>query len=280
MERGVCKLCQKEADLLDSHYLPKRLYSMNMAKTLKNPNPVTLAGGQAKQISDQLRGYTFCKECEKRLNTNGERWVLAHLPKDYKRPFPLQDALIPAQPAILGDNINIYEGQKLAAFDMDQLIYFGMSVFWRGACRKWKTSTGSVAPPVDLGEHYDPIRKFLLGGPFPQNVHIVVLIHNLKPVGNAALPVQRAQSGYSDFYWFYVNGLGFMLFLGDHSSPEAESLCAQHGANRPVVVDSAFSSLVYRFMRELLEESQKSEGVMDLLKTSRNSSFDISKQSQ
>ncbi len=187
MVHGVCKLCLRDdLDLLDSHYLPKRVYSMNMAKTLKNPNPVTLAHGQAKQISDQLRGHTFCAECENRLSKNGEQWVLAHMPKDYKEPFPLQDALIPAKPAIIGDNINIYEGRKLAAFDMDQLIYFGMSVFWRGACREWKSSKGAVAPSVDLGEHYEPIRKFLLGGPFPQNVHIVVLIHNLKPVANAA----------------------------------------------------------------------------------------------
>ena len=56
MERGICKLCLKEADLLDSHYLPKRVYSTNLAKALKNPNPVTLSKGQAKQISDQLRG--------------------------------------------------------------------------------------------------------------------------------------------------------------------------------------------------------------------------------
>ena len=73
MDHGVCKLCLKEADLLDSHYLPKRVYSMNMAKTLKNPNPVVRARGHAKQISDQLRGHTFCAECEDRLGKNGEK---------------------------------------------------------------------------------------------------------------------------------------------------------------------------------------------------------------
>jgi hypothetical protein len=280
MEHGACKLCLKEADLLDSHYLPKRVYSMNMAKTLKNPNPVTLAHGQAKQISDQLRGHTFCAECENRLSKYGEQWALAHMPKDYKEPFPLQDALIPAKPAIFGDNINIYEGRKLAAFDMDQLIYFGMSVFWRGACREWKSSKGAVAPSVDLGERYEPIRKFLLGGPFPQNVHIVVLIHNLKPVGNAAIAVQRGESGFGDFYWFYVNGFGFMLYLGEQFPQDAESQCAQHGVNGPVVVDRAFSNMVYAFFKELLEGSKKSEGVMGLLKTSQTSSSDIGKQSQ
>ena len=278
MKHGVCKLCLSEADFLDSHYLPKGVYAMNMAKTLKNPNPVTLARGKAKQISDQLRGHTFCAACEDRLNKNGEKWVLARLPRDYKAPFPLQDALIPAEPSAYGDNINIYEGRILPAFDMDQLIYFGMSVFWRGACRQWKTSTGATAPAVDLGAYYEPIRQFLLGGPFPQDVHVVVLIHNMMPVGNAAVPVQIARSGYGDFYWFYLNGLGFMLYLGADFPKAAESQCAQHRANGPVVVDRAFSNMVYSFLKDLLQDSEKSESVMSLTKMSSSKSSDIGKQ--
>lgn len=275
MEHGICRLCLKEADLLDSHYLPKRVYAMNRAKTLKNPNPVTLSKGQAKQISDQLHGPTHCAECEDRLNKRGERWVLAHLPNDYNQPFSLQEALIPAVPKFIGDNINIYEGRSLAAFDMEQLIYFGMSVFWRGASREWKTSNGALAPPVDLGEFYEPVRGFLLGGPFPDHVHIVVLIHNLKPVGNAALPVVLSTSGYGDFYWFYINGLGFMLYLGKIFPPEAESLCAYHGVNGPVIVDRAFSQMVYAFLKELLQRSVKSQGVLNLIKAQHDAPTDV-----
>lgn|SRR5579872_4502666 len=277
MKHGTCKLCLKDADLLDSHYLPQSTYVANMAKSLKNPNPVVLSRGKAKQVSDQLRGHTFCAECEDRLNKNGEKWVLAHLPRDYKAPFPLQDTLVSATPTVYGDNINIYEGRKLAEFDIDQLIYFGMSIFWRGACRQWKSSTGATAPPVDLGEFYEPVRQFLLGGPFPKNVHPVILVHNLKPVGNAAVTVQRAKSGYGDFYWFYINGLGFMLYLGDGLPKEAESLCAEHGVNAPVVVDRAFSNMVYGFLKDLLHGSDKSESVMNLIKIPQNQSSDIGK---
>jgi hypothetical protein len=170
---------------------------------------------------------------------------------------------------------NIYEGRKLGIFDLDQLIYFGMSVFWRGACRQWKTSTGAIAPAVDLGAYYEPIRQFLLGGPFPQNVHIIVLIHNMKPVGNAAVPVQQAKSGYGDFYWLYLNGLGFMLFLEDAFPGEAERLCAQHGVNGPIVVDRAFGNMVYSFLKELLQDGEKSDSVMSLAKVPRSKLPDI-----
>lgn len=269
MKPGMCKLCLKEAPLLDSHYLPKRTYSMNMARSLKNPNPVTLSRGQAKQVSDQLRGHTFCAECEDRLNKNGEKWVLANLPKDYGAPFPLQDALIPEQPRFIGDNINVYAGRKISAFDIDKLVYFGMSVFWRGAAREWKSSTGAVAPPVDLGEYFEPIRQYLMGGSFPDDVFIVVLIHNLKPVANAALVVQRATNHYGDYYWFYINGLGFQLYLGKSVPAPIRNVCAFRAPEGAVVVDSAWGKAVYEFIKDGLDLSDKSESVVKLVNASK-----------
>ncbi|MGA7155413.1 MAG: hypothetical protein WBY53_01120 [Acidobacteriaceae bacterium] len=264
MRHGICKLCLKEAGLLDSHYLPKRAYSMNMARSLKNPNPVTLAHGQAKQVSDQLRGHTFCAECEDRLSKKGEKWVLANIPKDYKSTFPLQDALIPESPTHIAAKINVYAGRKINAFDIDKLVYLGMSVFWRGAAREWRSSTGAAAPPVDLGEFFEPIRQYLLGGPFPEDVFIVVMIHTLKPVGNAALPVHHATDQHGDFYWFYLNGLGFKLYLGKATPLAIRGLCASH-PDGPVVVDSGFGEMVYRFIKDQLNSSVKAENLVTFL---------------
>jgi hypothetical protein len=112
----------------------------------------------------------------------------------------LQDALIPGKPIVFADNLNVYAGREINAFDIDKLIYFGMSLFWRGAAREWKTSTGAVAPAVDLGEHFEPIREFLLGGKFPDDIFLVIAIGNQKPPGNAALPVLRGTAQYGDFY--------------------------------------------------------------------------------
>lgn len=269
MKRGICRLCLKEADLLDSHYLPKRTYSMNIARSLKNPNPVTLAHGQAKQVSDQLRGHTFCADCEDRLSKNGEQWVLGNIPSDYGKPFSLQDALIPETPTFIAENINVYAGRTISAFDIDKLVYFGMSVFWRGAAREWRSSTGATAPPVDLGEFYEPIRNYLLGGPFPDDVFIVILIHNLKPVGSAALPVHRATGQYGDFYWFYVNGLGSQLYLGKATPAPIQNVCAVHNPAGPVVVDAGFGDLVYEFIKEQLNTSKMSENLKSFLKSPR-----------
>ena len=266
MERGTCKLCLKDADLQESHYIPRRASSMNMARTLKNPNPVVLSGGKLKQVSDQLRGYTFCRDCEQMLSKNGEKWVLANIPDDQGSRFPLQDALIPESPVFIGNGINLYAGEKINAFDMRQLIYFGMSMFWRGAAREWKSSLGEVAPPVDLGEYYDPIRRFLLGEPFPDDVVILVYVHNLKPAGNAATTVLSARNQMGEFSWFYLNGLGCALYLGKKIPKQIRQLCAYRSPEGFVIVDAEFGKMVRDFLKNHLTSHEWSANLQDFLK--------------
>ena len=80
MKRGKCELCHAVADLRDSHYLPKSGYKKMRASDLKNPNPVVLSGGKAKQSSLQVRDYKFCGACEERFNKGGEAWILNKTP--------------------------------------------------------------------------------------------------------------------------------------------------------------------------------------------------------
>jgi hypothetical protein len=216
-----------------------------------------------------LRGHTFCAGCEDRFSKNGEKWVLANIAKGYREPCPLQEALMPETPIFVGDNINVYAGRKISGLDIDKLIYYGMSIFWRGASRVWKSSKGAVAPAVDLGVFFEPIRQFLLGGPVPDDVFLVIMVHNLKPVWNASFPVLPATETSGDFYWFYVNGLGFRLYLGKDIPPGIRNICALHNPDGPVVVDRGFGEMVFQFIKEQLKASEKSEGVQSLLK-SRN----------
>ena len=163
MEKGVCKLCLQLGDLRDSHYLPKRLYAFGRAEELKNPNPVVISDTGAKQISDQLRGYVFCGDCEDRFNKGGEGWILGKIPQDYGAPFPLQNAIQPLKPILLQKRLNLYDGGAIPAFDMEKLTYFGLSIFWRGAAHDWKSTAGLRAPTVELCGYYEPLRLFLLG---------------------------------------------------------------------------------------------------------------------
>lgn len=189
---------------------------MNMARALKNPNPVVMSHGKVKQVADQLRGYT--------------------------------------------------SGKKIKAFDMDPLIYFGMSIIWRAAARKWKSSLGGIAPPVDLCEYYEPIRQFLLGGPFPDDVVILVYVHNLKPAMNAATTVLSAKDRMAEFHWFYLNGLGFKVYLGKETPQQIRQLCAYRSADGFVMVDREFGRMVRGFLKDYLTSHECSAKLQDFLK--------------
>ncbi len=177
MKRGTCKLCLLKKDLCDSHYMPRAMYKYNRATAIKNPNPVILSGAEAKQSSSQVRDYAVCRACERLLNLNGEEWVLANVPHDYGAPFPLHAALKGAVPAIAEPGLALLAGMTTKGFEMDKLIYFGASVFWRGAAHSWKPVDGQKVPQVHLGAYQEQLRQFLLGkSSFPAEISLTVMV--------------------------------------------------------------------------------------------------------
>jgi len=213
---GKCKLCRRVKELCDSHYLPKSMYKSVQAKELKNSNPVMSVNGELKQVSDQYRGFVLCGDCENLFNKHGEKWVVANTPRTPTASFLLQDALRPLVPIRIEENLNVYGISNVDAFDVQKLIYFGLSIFWRGSVHEWRTSvTGQRAPVVDLGVYEEPIRKFLMGeGSFPHNVALKLDIWPFTEVLHALHPVVTERSPEGPRYWFYVPGLLFFLHVG------------------------------------------------------------------
>lgn len=218
MKNGTCKLCHRDnVQLCDSHYLPKKSYGITRAPQLQSPHPVVISSKGMRQMSDQLRDYVFCPECEERLNKNGERWVLANIPVDDGAQFPLGAALTALSPISVGADVDLYDIKGISSFDIDKLLYFGLSVFWRGAVHEWETTAGLKAPSVDLCAYEEPIRKFLMGeSPWPLDVVITVDIWHSKRVFQAAYPPNASHLADCQCYWFYIPGVIFRLFFGQH----------------------------------------------------------------
>jgi len=212
-----CKLCGLVEELCDSHYLPKRLYAFLRAAQLKNPNPLMEVGGELRQVSVQYRGHVFCEKCEDLFSRHGEKWVLANIPHDYDAGFPLQDAINVLTPVFKGNDLVLCNVNGVSAFDLKQLVYFGMSIFWRGAVHEWKTTTGLVAPKVDLGALDEPIRKLLLGeGPLPDDTKMVLTVDvwPFKQIHQVAYPACESHLEECQRYWFHIPGLFFSLYVG------------------------------------------------------------------
>ena len=245
-----CKLCAVVKELCDSHYLPKRLYAFLRATQLKNPNPVMEVGGELRQLSIQYRGHVFCETCEGLFSKHGEKWVLANIPHEYDAVFPLQDAINLLTPVFKGNDLVLCDVNGLSAFDLKQLAYFGMSIFWRAAVHEWKTTTGLVAPKVELGALEEPIRKFLLGdGPLPDDTKMVLTIDvwPYKKILQVAYPPCVAHLQGCQRYWFYIPGLFFSLFLGSNIP---RHLPLRNAAKGIIAVDTAAANSVVEFTKQ------------------------------
>lgn len=266
MPNGTCKLCLEYKKLCDSHYLPKRLYAFVRAKQMKNPNPLVLSGKGTKQVSDQLRGYVFCKGCEDLFNKNGEMWVLANIPHDDGASFPLKNALGSEMPVAIGQNVKLYDVSSIAAFDMDKLVYFGLSIFWRGAAHDWKSTSGLSPPKVELCDYFEPLRLFLRReGPIPDDVVLSVHLWPDAKVVPAAFPVYPLHAGHWQSYWFYVPGMFFMLHSGKNMPEEARQRSA-HGKKKIINVDLEVGSFIRRIVKDQVEPLQATDKMKAMLR--------------
>ena len=259
MKPGACKLCGLEKDLLDSHYLPRSVYKSNREKTLRNQNPIIL-GAKVRQDQEQVTDYVFCADCEERFSKHGESWVLRRIPHEYGQSFELQDALRNETPFFVGPGINLYAGAKISAFDMDKLVYFAASIFWRGAVHRWKTNRGELTPEVNLGKHAEVIRKFLLGeATFPHDVWLTVIVWPFTKILNAGfVPASDDPDGWNS-YWFYVSGLGFVVHYGDAVPLEIKQRCAQNTPQRVITIERAFGDVVWDWVREEVRAAETPE---------------------
>src|SRR5437879_1175737 len=140
MERGTCRLCLKDADLQDSHYIPAALYP-------KGQKLEYGTGTGTGVVVEHMKAPLLCLDCEKRFDQNGESEVLRHIaPKSVKR-FPLHEKLRLALPREADASISRFAGYDIG-LDMDKFAFFTLSVVWRGAVHQWVFPDGNFAPPI------------------------------------------------------------------------------------------------------------------------------------
>jgi len=224
MPVGKCKLCLLEKELRKSHYLPKGLLRYLQEHSLTNPNPVTVTPDSVLQTSQQITDYLLCEDCEQRFNLNGERWLIRHMARIDS--FPIWEMLQESKPLAANEDRVCYAGAAIPGLRMDQLLYFAMSVFWRGSVHSWKDRGGN-RHGIDLGIYEEPIRQFLLNGPFPEDVALTISIWRAK--GNVVLatyfPTPGDTSDYSTFL-LYIPGIEFLLSLGQNIPKPTRLSCS------------------------------------------------------
>ncbi len=229
MPQGACRLCGKETDLRDSHFLPKAYYKLLRTPTEKNPNPILMTPGKSLKTSEQVTDYLLCGDCEDRFNRLGERWVIANCWRS-ETSFPILEALMAATPLYEGAaGFKVFEGRKIDSIDTDKLGYFAASVFWRAAAHRWAGIAGQEPQRLWLGPFEERLRQFLLEeASFPADVVISVNVtSSMEPALNefASLPFLKAKTSDQRQYRFGVPGLAFEMFVGKRMKDSVRPFC-------------------------------------------------------
>jgi hypothetical protein len=250
---GVCALCLRTRELCDSHLVPKALYRVTRAAGHRShPDPVLLTSSLRRQTSFQATQYLLCAECEKRLDQNGEDWVMRHCYRGRDR-FRLRGLLQRATAIHADDEDTVFNASTVAGMDIEKAVYFCMSVFWRASVRSWESS-GQRYDGIRLGPKYqEEIRKYLLGDAgIPQNAALMVLVSALpRPHVSFNFP-DTIRVGSSHVHTLQIPGLTFQLALGGQPSAGVRESCIVRSEFHPIVVcedgDERAQRIVLRLM--------------------------------
>jgi len=136
---GSCGLCRATAPLQESHLLPRAIYRDLRTPDLADPNPIRILRGKTDISQAQVTAQLLCGECEQRFNKGGERYVLRNAFRGPGR-FGFFDLLRNATPLPQYPSRTVYSGLSVPGLEMDRLVYFGASVFWRGSATKFRNT--------------------------------------------------------------------------------------------------------------------------------------------
>jgi hypothetical protein len=260
MNVDKCKLCLREnQELQASHLIPAAMYERVCESGAKNPNPVILTRKRVVQSSRQITTYLLCRECEQRFSKNGEEWMTGQV-LDGKKDFPLLDRLKEGAPFRVGAAYEAYSGTAVGV-DTEKLAYFGLSVLWRASVAKWWISSTETTA-IDLGEHQEPIRRFLLGETgFPHDVlAIATVCTDFDSQGCFYPPCAVPQNPFRA-YSLLTLGVSFRFFMGADVPPEFRAFCCVHSSDRRITVANHRESSHHSF-GHLFASAKPSQGLL------------------
>jgi hypothetical protein len=233
--QGTCQLCLQERELRSSHLIPKSSYRLLRNEGFSNPNPFIHGVEHSVQTSKQAQQYLLCSDCEQLFSKRGEAWVMSHCWRSVG-DFPIQQILFRSTPIIANDELKIYAGSAIPELDMDKLVYFGASVFWRAAVCEWSFASQHVH--ITLDRYAEELRRYLLDeATFPRDVVLHIGISALSGTLDASLfpKSSRTKTGIHR-HRFTIPGMYFTMLAGSKITDKERFLCAAQSSGRHISI--------------------------------------------
>jgi hypothetical protein len=217
----ICRLCRREATLQSSHLIPRAVYREIRASRNPNPYPVLVTSDVVKTVSRQVVRHLLCSDCEQMLSKNGERDVM-QIMRRRSGSFLLQSFLNSIEPRVQSPTVKIYRGHP----QIDELVYFASSVFWRAGAARWQISMRSSLS-LELGPYEELLRSFLLSaGDFPSGLSMgIQMVTDPILQQMVRFPASRREQSIRVFN-FQIPGIQFSLWAGKHQPESLMNFCA------------------------------------------------------
>jgi hypothetical protein len=259
-----CGLCQQESELMESHLLPRATYRLARDPLATNPNPIMITVKGARATSKQVAAYFLCLNCEGMFSRKGEAFVLAKCLRA-KGQFRLRTDIEQIAPIGATGEASMYDAAMVLRPDeIEKVIYFAASVFWRAGARAW-THDGTVIERLVLGPYLDKMRQYLLGAePFPRNARLFVHLWSDYPGMTTVFPCTERVGGVPR-HKFCIPGMTFIVFLSQSASTAHDDGALNSKAGRflwlaPFENDSLFAGSG-RLIKRLEARSRKYRSV-------------------
>jgi hypothetical protein len=257
MKTGICKLCQFERELEQSHLIPAALYKYLRAEHM---SPVKVGNGVVMPTDRQTQDYLLCSSCEDVLNKGGESWVTPKL-ATVIQSFPLYD-LVTSQPAVIDDGDDgMYYTANNPLIKSDALTHFAGGIFWKASVHSWVRN--KVEPLIELGPYEDELRCWLLGKTgFPE--HICLVVELSKPTQALITlnpPFEKCRKGWRTFF-LHVLGVSFTLEVGARIDPEMKKFCFYRNAAHPILVSEELTALTKRHLAKHMSEQRETRAYL------------------
>jgi hypothetical protein len=223
----ICRLCKEERPLKSSHIESAGIFFRLREPSLPNPNPVLVTRTKMIQTSAQIQVPLLCDPCEQCFNERGEKWVLSKC-RQSPSSFPLAETLSLCQPIASTDDTAIYRADDCIDVDVNQLIYFAASIFWRASV--YRPPFDRRENPVRLGPYEEEFRRFLRDlDAFPRKSALWVTVIPPDRATPVFLPPYGRKDSYEGVschcYTFSCHGLTLDLFLGKTIPPICRRYC-------------------------------------------------------
>lgn len=255
---GKCALCLSEAELVDSHFMPRFAYKAIKQSDDGHKQGVLVTESVSLAHDFQVKDHLLCESCE-RLFAEKERYVSTLIRRSDEN-FPILSVVRSGEHVSDFDYGSLFNCRD-AAIDVEKLVYFAASIIWRGSVHLWTNFDGATFQPSPLGPFEESFRRYLLDEEeFPPHLAIWVHVRENDP-GVALATPHRKKINDTRAYVFEVPGIKFVCLVGKKISAQDRALCVLRGEGNPIWIIDAAKAPVDESVLKTIKDSRVSKSL-------------------